>query len=225
MLEILKESYNDGWKMDKKEMELKETEQMKQQKTKEIITQWEKESKKLENEIKINQDIDKCFDDFRFDLLTNWEADYKLRKKRNLSIEKKEDWKINLNSYGETCEIDLKTGQISYIKEWQPIIVQRNFKQILDITAENPTIATTNLYQAFWQMNIINRVMSEYKKQFFRKKDFKFRHVHYIDHKESFLLDAGPRQAIISFEWLKKRFGNDITKKEILDMFNKLALS
>ena len=193
-------------------------EQAKIEEKHEIISQWEKETKELEMEIKINQLIDQWFDQFKLDLYTDTKALPDLRNERNLSIEKMKDWKLQIKSYGETCELDLKTWKIYYMKLWEPIEARSDTEWFLTVSSEDFILKSSDLYKAFWKMNVINRAMSLANKT--DKKDFYFRE-HWLLNEEILCVDWNN---VLSFKWLKKRFGEDIAKEGIKDMFNRLVL-
>lgn len=177
----------------------------------------EKEKKKLENEIKINKLIDERFDKFKVDLLTDTKPLYDLRKDRNLEIEKMDGWKLRIKSYGESCELDLQTGKIYYVKWWELKEVRSDVEWFLDISDEDFRLRSSDMYMAFWKMNIINRAISMAnttdKKTIYSRR--------YLDGSRSILVDE---KHIISVKWLKKWFGKDVEPKAILDMLNKIVL-
>ena len=55
--------------------------------------------------------IDEQFKQFKVNLQTKTKPNYDLRNERYLSMEKMKDWKLKIKSYGEVCELDLKTGK------------------------------------------------------------------------------------------------------------------
>ena len=169
----------------------------------------------LEIEIKVNKLIDEEFDHFKVDLLTDSKPNYDLREKRNLSMEKMENWELRIKSYGESCELDLKTGKIYYIKWWKRIEIRSSSKEILDISSEGFILNSSDLYKAFGKMNVINRAISIQK---VNKKDFQFLRT------LAGVALAVDWKIVISFEWLKKWFGNNISEEGILYMLNKAVL-
>ena len=185
---------------------------------------WEikEEEKDLENEIKINKLIDQEFDKFKVDLLTDTKPNYDLREKRNLEMEKLEWWKLRIKSYGESCELDLKTGKICCVKWWELKEVRSDVKWFLDISDKDFELRSSDLYLAFWKMNVINRAISMAKTT--DKKDF---YVSGIGGQHMWLLDKGiyvDEKRVISVEWLKKWFGADVKTSAIIDMLNKVVL-
>lgn len=179
----------------------------------------------LQNEIemgkKIDRLIDQNFSQFKVDLLTDTRADYNLRKERNLSMEKMKDGKLKIKSYGETSELDLKTGRIYYYKWWESVEVLSLDKLILTFSPGNFKLESSELYSAFWKMNVINRAMSMAKTT--DKKDFYFRPGGFRGKWHGGVLMVDGKE-VMTFNWIKKWFGNNITKEQFKDMLNKVVL-
>lgn len=168
----------------------------------------------LEQEVKINKVIDKTFEKFQMNLMTGSKANYELRSERNLSMEKMKNEKLRVKSYGETCEVDLRTWKISYLK-WNTVVSldEIGSKPILLKDSKEFHMNEGTLNIAFGQMNVINRAISMSKKS--GKKDFYFEDWSFLqrlnsmdatryDRNESFL--KVDWKNIISIWWLKKRF-------------------
>lgn len=186
------------------------------------LWQIKEEEKKLENEIKINKLIDQEFDKFKVDLLTDTKPNYDLRKERNLEMKKMEGWKLRIKSYGESCELDLKTGKICYVKWWELKEVRSDLKWFLKISDKDFVLRSSDLYLAFWKMNVINRAISMAKAT--DKKDF---YISDLLDVSNWFLGKGiyvDEKRVISVKWLKKWFGEDVEPKAILDMLNKVVL-
>lgn len=188
------------------------------------LWQIKEEEKKLENEIKINRIIDQRFGKFKVDLLADTKPNYDLRKERNLEMEKMEGRKLKIKSYGESCELDLKTGKICCVKWWELKEVRSDVKWFLDISDGDFELRSSDLYLAFWKMNVINRAIS--MAQTTDKKDF------YLSGIEDFglrmwIINRGiyvDNQRVISVRWLKKWFGDEVDPEAIVDMLNKVVL-
>ena len=186
------------------------------------LWQIKEEEKKLENEIKINKLIDQEFDKFKVDLLTDTKPNYDLRKERNLEMKKMEGRKLRIKSYGESCELDLKTGKICYVKWWELKEVRSDLKWFLKISDKDFVLRSSDLYLAFWKMNVINRAISMAKTT--DKKDF---YISDLLDVSNWFLGKGiyvDEKRVISVKWLKKWFGEDVEPKAILDMLNKVVL-
>jgi len=166
----------------------------------------------LQSEIinqKIGKQIDETFDKFDKDMKITSKPDYNLREQRNPSIEKMKNWKVRLNSYWESCEIDLNSGLISYIKPNDSVL-------LWEITPELPILDKSRngnvrdskinekmLYQAFWEINVINKAVSMAKKS--DKKEFSFGSANLLNSTRELKVDW---KNIISKDWLRKWFLN-----------------
>ena len=178
----------------------------------------------LENETHIdnlNNYIDRQFNQFKVDLQTDTKPKYDLRWERNLEMEKVEGWKLKIKSYGEVCELDLQTGKFYYEKWWELIEVLSLPEPILKLTPNGFELKLTDLGRAFWKMNVINRAMSMAKTT--DKKDFYFKPGGFRGKSHGGVLQVDGKN-VISFNWIKHRFGDDITKEWFLDMLNKVVL-
>lgn len=179
-----------------------------------VIAEEKKESNKLKNEVRINDLINEEFMRFKADLLLDTKADYKLRKERNLDIEKNGDYKFLIKSYGQSCEVNLETGEVSYINWWKSLLLWRS-QPFLTFSFDDFELMSSDLYKVFWQMNVINRAM--YKAAEAGPED-EFR-IYGI----SFLFIG--KKNVLSFKWIKKWFGDDVDEKQFVKMLNKILLS
>lgn len=171
-----------------------------------------KELNNLKNKIeedKINKEIDESFNKFCTNLMTSSKPDYKLRADRNISLEKLKNKKVRINSYWETCEIDLNSGLTSYIK-WNKSILLGEIMPELPILDKswngkswNFKINKEMLNQTFWQINVINKAVSMAKKS--NKKEFSFWNASFLNSTKELKVDWNN---IISVDWLRKWFLN-----------------
>ena len=133
-----------------------------------------------------------------------------------------EDYKLKIKSYGESCEIDLKTGKIYYIKSWERVEVKLEARQILKGSTGKLSLVSSDLYKAFWKMNVINRAMSLAKESIGTDANTDFYFYHGLFWGKSDLYIGHKR--VLSIEWLRKWFGEEYKEQGFLDMFNRLAL-
>ena len=167
------------------------------------------EASDMEKKVKVmkknvDRDIDETFDKFRMKLMTGSKPDYELRSGRNLSIEKTNEYVVKLKSYGETCEVDLKTGKISYLKGDRntPIVLDElGNEKILNIISSKDSYYTLSpkLEYIFWQMNVINRAISMSKKA--EKKDFYFDSPFFWNFISNNKVDGSDYSRILKIDW------------------------
>jgi len=90
----------------------------------------------------------------------------KEKNSKNLSVQiLKNSWKIRLKSYWETCELDLKSNCISFIK-WGKVTLIRELTGLLDSDRYSRYNSLTKkcLLEEFRKMDIINKAVYAYKK-------------------------------------------------------------
>lgn len=214
-LPVLTESNVNEWSGNKSELN-----QAKEKEKADAIAKGAEKVNDLQKEIRINQLIDDEYKSFEYHLLTDTKPIETIRRQRNLSMEKMKDRKLRINSYGETCELDLKTGKIYYIEKSKRIeVLQLSVTPILKVSPEDFSLVSSDLYRAFWKMNIINRALCHAK--FRGGKAFSFGWGTHF--KKGLFIDTdGGSRRIMSVKWLRKWFGNEYEERAFLVMFNKL---
>lgn len=173
----------------------------------------------LEQELKVNKEIHETFDEFNTNLaLVGSEYNPELIDERNLSMERMRNGNVMVKSYGQTCEVNLKTWKISYHK-WNLTI---SLDEIAGekILFDNNRLRKEQLYHVFWKMNMINRIVSISKQLW--KKNF------YFEDWNLFQIAAGSLaghnnecflkldwKKIVSIWWLKRWFQDDVKLSDI----------
>lgn len=219
------------WRISAEERELNQVKKKQQKEQGDLIAREKKESNNLWIEIRVNNLIDKEFNKFKADLTLDTRPDYDLREQRSLDILKTKDWKLTVKSYGQSCEVDLKTGEVSYIKWWKRLLLWET-APFLTISPNDFSLKSSDLYKVFWQMNVINRAMCMAEKRTYNRQEFYFegRLTSMLDHTKgsgnfkkggTLMIDE---RSVITFEWIKKRFGEDVDKEVFLKMLNKMLL-